>query len=203
MIRLLTLAALTALAASGAVAQHTHAAPAPGGDPAAVAETFVVTGLRVDETDLPPGSAVGRAGLRFADGGYVSVVYGRPFARGRQVFGGLVGLDDVWVAGAHQATELVTTVPLDVGGTRVEAGAYSLFVTPRADGWTLHVNATLGMHLADEYDAARDLATVAVAPDVLAEPVEALTWAFADDGSALTLSWADRSASFPLARTDR
>ncbi|WP_420455272.1 DUF2911 domain-containing protein [Rubrivirga sp.] len=191
---------LSLVLAGAAQAQHRHSAPS---DTASVAETFVVTGLRVDEADPPPGSAVGRAGLRFADGGYVSVVHGKPYARGRVVWGGLVADGDVWAAGAHRATELVTTVPLVIGGTRVEAGAYSLFVTPAPGVWTLHVNTALGMHLADEYDAALDLATATVAPVALAEPVEGLTWAFADDGSALTLAWADRSASFPFARADR
>ncbi|MEM6326821.1 MAG: DUF2911 domain-containing protein, partial [Bacteroidota bacterium] len=133
--------ALALLAASPAFAQHSHSAPAPGDsdDPMAVAEVFVVDGFRVDESDLPAGSAVGRTGLRFADGGYVSVVHGKPYMRGRQIWGGLVGFGMPWAAGAHRATELVTTVPLTIGGTRVEPGAYSLFVTPRHNAWTLHV----------------------------------------------------------------
>lgn len=196
------LVALAALAAP-AVAQHhggshggAHAAPG-------VAEVFAVDGLRVDEADPPPGSAVGRAGLRFSDGGYVSVVYGKPYARGRTVYGGLVGYGQVWVGGAHRATELATTVPLAVGGARLEPGVYALFVTPQPHGWTLHVNGAPGQHLADEYDPAADLATVAVAPTVLGAPVEALAWSFADDGRALRLAWGPLAASFPIARADR
>ena len=194
-------AALAALAASGASAQHHHAAPVSDGHPTAVAETFVVDGLRVDPASPPAGSGVGRAGLRFADGGYASVVHGKPYARGRVLWGGLVAWDAVWAAGAHRATELVTTVPLRVGGTRVAPGAASLFVTPRADApWTLHVSRGLGAHLTDEYDPADDLATVDAAPVRLAEPVDGLTWTFADDGTALVLSWGDVSVSFPVAR---
>lgn len=197
------LAALAVLAASGASAQHDHAAPVSGGGPMAVAETFVVTGLRVDDADPPPGSGVGLAGLRFADGGYVSVVHGKPYARGRVLWGGLVAWDSVWAAGAHRATEMVTTVPLMVGGTRVEPGAYSLFVAPRdGEPWTLHVNRGLGAHLADEYDASDDLATVDAAPDTLAEVVGGLTWSFSDDGRALILSWGDTSVAFPIARVE-
>ena len=191
------------LVTRGAAAQHDHATPSPADGPMAVAETFVVTGLRVDEADPPPGSGVGRAGLRFADGGYVSVVHGKPYARGRVLWGGLVAWGTVWSAGAHRATELVTTVPLVIGGTRVEPGAASLFVTPRADApWTLHVNRHLGAHLTDEYDLAADLATVDAVPTALVEPVEGLTWAFAADGTALVLSWGDTSVTFPIARAD-
>ena len=202
--RTLLVAALATLAVSGARAQHDHAAPPSGRGPLAVAETFVGTGLRLDEADPPPGSAVGRAGLRFNDGGYVGVVYGRPYARGRVLWGGLVAWDAVWAAGAHRATEMLTTVPLEVGGVRLAPGAYSLLVTPRADApWTLHVNRRLGAHLADEYDPADDLATANATPAPLAAPVEGLTWAFADDGAALTLSWGDVAVAFPVARAER
>lgn len=195
--RAVLFAALAVFAPQAVAQHHGGSSHSPG-----VAETFVVDGLRVDEADPPPGSAVGRAGLRYADGGYLAVVYGKPYARGRQVFGGLVGFGQVWAAGAHRATELFTTVPLVIGGTRVEPGAYSLFLTPEPGAWTLHVNRALGMHLADEYDPSRDVATVAVAPATLAAPLDALAWSFADDGRALRLAWADRSADFPIARAD-
>ncbi|MEL6771153.1 MAG: DUF2911 domain-containing protein [Bacteroidota bacterium] len=165
----------------------------------AVVETFVVEGFRLGD-EVPAGSAVGRAGLRYADGGYVHVVHGKPYVRGRQVYGGLVGYGSVWAAGAHRATELVTTVPLAFGDTRIEPGAYSLFVTPGPNQWTLHVNRALGMHLADEYDAALDVVTVDVAPEVLAAPVEGLMWSFADDGTALRLAWADVMIAVPFRR---
>lgn len=199
MTRLLAFAALATLAASGPAAQHVHG-DAPPSDSV---ETSLATGLRIDEAAPPPGSAIGRAGLRYGDGGYVSVVFGRPFVRGRQVFGGLVGYGEVWAAGAHRATELWTTVPLRLGDTVVEPGAYSLFVTPRPGRWTIHVNRRVGMHLADEYDPADDLVTVDVDPEALAAPVEGLTWAFADDGSALTLVWDRARVALPIARADR
>ena len=200
MMRLFLLGLAVGLLAPSGSAQHHGSHSASPDDPHAVAETFVVTGLRLERDALPPGSGVGRAGLRFGDGGYVSIVHGKPYARGRQVWGGLVGYGQVWAAGAHRATELVTTVPLVAGGTRIEPGVYSLFVTPHVDTWTLHVNRSLGMHLADEYDADNDLAT-ADAPVVgLLEPVEGLTWSFSEDGLSLRLAWADRAAFFALAR---
>lgn len=188
-----------ALTAAPAAAQHVHGTAPPVGTD--VLEAFVVDGFRIDPAAPPPGSGVGRAGLRFADGGYVHVVYGRPYARGRDVFGGLVGWDDVWVTGAHRATEFVTTVPLEIGGVRVEPGAYSLFTTPRPDRWTVHLNRALGMHLADEYDPALDVVAADVAPSPLAEPVEALTLDFVTaDGAGLRVRWGRTSVVLPLRR---
>lgn len=192
-----------ALAALPAAAQHTHpGAPADAAARAPVAG--LSTGLRVDEAAPPPGSAIGRATLRWPDGGYATVVFGRPFLRGRQPFGGVVAYDSAWAAGAHVSTELWTTVPLAVGGRTLAPGGYALFVTPRAAGaWTLHVNHTLGMHLADEYDPAHDVATADAVPTALAAPVQALTWAWADDATTLTLSWGTVEVRFPAARAAR
>lgn len=191
--------ALAAFAAAPLCAQHGAPAPPADGDSLAVVETFVVEGLRVAPDAIPPGSAVGRAGLRYADGGYVSVVHGKPYVRGRTVWGGLMGYGTVWAAGAHRATELATTVPLVVGGTRIEPGVYALFVTPREGAWTLHVNRRPGQHLADAYDPADDLATAAASPTATAH-VEGLTWSFAEDGAALVLAWGDRAAAFKIER---
>ncbi|MEM1115394.1 MAG: DUF2911 domain-containing protein [Bacteroidota bacterium] len=204
MTRLALLAALAAFALPASGQHHgghsgSHSEAAPG-----VAEAFVVDGLRVDEAAPPPGSGVGRAGLRFDDGGYVSVVYGKPYKRGRTVFGGLVGYDLVWATGAHQSTELWTTVPLTVGSTRIEPGGYSLFTTPGADGWTIHLNRRLGMHLADEYDPEEDVAVVEAAPAALPEAVEALTYTFVtEDSLGLRIAWDRTAVTLPFTRADR
>ena len=200
------LLALTLFAAAPAAAQrvhihadgqrHVHDAPVAG-----TVVTYAVPGLRVDAANPPAGSAVGRAGATLADGTYVSVVYGQPFVRGRVVFGGLVGWGAVWVTGAHTSTEISFTRPVLFGGTRVEPGLYSLFATPRPDRWTFHLNRALGMHLADDYDAALNVAEADAAPEALAAAVQALTLDFvpADAGAGtgagvdLRVQW-DRTA---------
>lgn len=164
-----------------------------------VKETYVVDGLRVGEKP-PPGSAVGRAGLRYTDGGYVHIVFGKPYQRGRTIFGGLVGYDQVWAAGAHRATELFTTVPLMFGEHVVPAGGYSLFLTPSEGHWTFHVNSALGMHLADEYDAAQDLLTLQVKATTVDEPKDGLTWGFDDSGKAILFSWGNTQVTIPFTR---
>lgn len=197
--RLLLAAACAALALPTSAQHHGEHAEAPG-----ITEAFVVDGLRFDAGAVPPGSAVGRAGLRFDDGGYVSVVYGKPYARGRTVFGGLVGYGLVWASGAHRATELWTTVPLTVGSTRIEPGGYSLFTTPGESAWTVHLNRRLGMHLADEYDPAEDVVAVEVPVETLSEAVEALTYAFVtEDSLGLRIAWERASVTLPFTRAGR
>ena len=198
--RLLPFALVICLGAPAA-AQHAHTSAAP--DTSGVLEAYVVDGLRVGATP-PPGSGVGRAGLRFADGGAVSVVHGQPFARGRVVFGGLVGWGQVWSLGAHRATELWTSVPLEVGGVRLAPGGYSLLATPGEAAWRLHVNRRLGAHLTDEYDPVEDLVTAEVPVETLDARQEALRLSFEHDGDALGLriAWERTGVVLPFRRAD-
>ena len=180
--------------ASPALAQHGH-----GGDSAEV-ETFVVEGLRVDAEKPPPGSAVGRAGARLSGGGYLHVVYGKPYTRGRQVFGGLVAFDNVWATGAHRATEFLTTVPITLGGSALAPGVYSLFTTPGKEEWTLHLNSALGMHLADEYDAELDVLTAVAKPTETAEATPGFVIEFGQgsEGIELVIRWDRTRVAFPI-----
>lgn len=199
--RLVAIAALTALSVPvAAQTGHDHAGGRPTA-PAAPPETrtFLVEGLRVDPENPPSGSAVARAGARFG-GIYAHVVYGRPYTRGRVIFGGVVPFDTVWATGAHQATEILFTAPVRFGGRRLDAGAYSLFTTPGRATWSVHLNAALGMHLADEYSAPRDVLTVDVAAETLDAAVPALTLDFvpAGDGVDLRIRWDRTGIRVPI-----
>lgn len=190
-------AILMLLATAPATAQH------DSGASASAVHTFRVDGLRVDEGAPPPGSAVGRAGARFADGGYLHVTYGKPYKRGRDIFGGLVEYDQVWATGAHMTTELATTIPIMIGGQRLDPGIYSLFTTPGPDRWTLHLNTVLGTHLTDDYDPAHDVLTAETPVERLDTVVQALEIEFApvgDDAVDLVIRWDQTAVRFPLQR---
>jgi hypothetical protein len=137
-----------------------------------------------------------RATIAGAD---VSVDYGRPAARGRVVFGGIVPWGEVWRTGANEATQLVTSRPLEIGGTHVPAGSYTLWTVPREDGWTLIINRRTGQW-GTVYDAEHDLARIPMQVTQLAEPVERFTILIQPEGpgGALRLRWADVQASVPF-----
>src|SRR5213592_1989656 len=68
----------------------------------------------------------------------ITVAYGRPVARGRQLFGQLVPWDSVWHPGADSATRIVFDHDLVVEGRTLKAGEYSLWLIPRASApWTV------------------------------------------------------------------
>ena len=69
----------------------------------------------------------------------ISVVYGRPVARGRTLFGdsALVKWDAIWHPGADSATRVSFSHDVTVEGRDVKAGEYSVWLIPRAKApWT-------------------------------------------------------------------
>ncbi len=67
----------------------------------------------------------------------VAVVYNRPVARGRELFGGIVPFGEVWNPGADEATRIELSDDFTINGQPLPAGKYSLWATPGANEWTL------------------------------------------------------------------
>ena len=70
----------------------------------------------------------------------ISVVYGRPVARGRRLFGdsALVKWDTLWHPGADSATRVSFSHDVKLEGQDLEAGEYSVWLIPRATKpWTV------------------------------------------------------------------
>ncbi|PYR29587.1 MAG: hypothetical protein DMF92_11325 [Acidobacteria bacterium] len=73
------------------------------------------------------------------DGATMTIEYGRPYMRGRTIFGGLVPYQIVWCPGADAATTLDSTRPLQLGGLAVPPGPHTIWILPTPDVWTLIV----------------------------------------------------------------
>ena len=68
----------------------------------------------------------------------ISVAYGRPVARGRELFGALVPWDKVWHPGADSASRIRFSRDVVLEGKPLPAGEYSLWLIPRESAaWTL------------------------------------------------------------------
>lgn len=108
------------------------------------------------------------------NGKEISVAWGSPSVRDRQIFGGLVPWGQVWRTGANEATALRTEADLMIGGQRVPAGSYTLYTIPEPESWTLIINRETGQW-GTQYDPGLDLARVAMQVEALDEPVEQFT----------------------------
>ena len=66
---------------------------------------------------------------------YIKVTYGKPFKRGRKVFGGFIPYGKVWRTGANEATEITFTHDIYFGPKFVKSGTYSVFTIPSPKEW--------------------------------------------------------------------
>jgi hypothetical protein len=73
-------------------------------------------------------------------------IFGKGADYGKTVSGG----GPVWRAGANATTKLKTEVPLEIGGKKLPAGEYALFVELKEGAWTLVLS---NQPIAEKYDA--------------------------------------------------
>ncbi|MFI5228884.1 MAG: DUF2911 domain-containing protein [Gemmatimonadales bacterium] len=132
----------------------------------------------------------------------VLIDYGRPAARGRDVFAnnGVLG-DSVWRTGANAATQFTTTRDLVVGRDTLPAGAYSLWTRVSRGGshYTLVFNSQTGQW-GTEHHSDRDVLSVPLERTTLTAPVERFTIRLRSSKSAgdLRLEWAKTALVVPL-----
>ena len=164
---------------------------------AAIAAVLAVPGaalVAAQQKRASPHETV-KAGI---DGGNVSITYGRPIAKGRKIFGGLVPYGQVWRTGADEATILETDKMLMLGPLHLNPGRYSLYSLVDAKTWKLVVNKQVGQW-GTEYQQAQDLGRVDMRVETLSAPVEQFAIAIdkspAGKGGVLTMQWETKKAT--------
>ncbi|MBL0034930.1 MAG: DUF2911 domain-containing protein [Flavobacteriales bacterium] len=130
----------------------------------------------------------------------VSFEYSRPSAKGRVVFGELVPFGKLWRLGANANTIFGFDGTVVIEGNKVEAGKYSLFVTPEQGAWVFHLNKNTELWGTDGYEASQDVAVWKAAADG-SEYTETLTISFdevKDDKARVDVRWEKTRASFTI-----
>lgn len=121
----------------------------------------------------------------------ITVVYSRPLAHGRQLWGKEIPYGKVWRAGANENTTIEFTDAVTVEGEQLAAGKYGLHTIPDATEWTIifsKINTAWGSFT---YKPEEDALRVKVKPHTTALH-EALTYDFdlaAPDTAILNLEW--------------
>jgi len=160
------------------------------------------------------GSAVATIG-----GEKVEIDYGQPKLGDRDLGELMKQLppDRVWRAGENQVTTLTTGADLMIGGTKVPAGTYSVYVhAGEPGGWSFILNKDLGVplgevwaeapdnmknepwpHLGDYTEAIKDKEVVRAEMKSVesVSPTDPFTISFAPsgEGADLTLAWGDQA----------
>ena len=134
----------------------------------------------------------------------ITIEYGRPYKKGRDVYGNLVPFGAVWRLGADEATTLTTEADLTIGTVKVPKGKYSLFMLPTAKvkEWPLVINKVSDQWGSFKYAQKQDLGRTMLKVDTAPAAVEQFTIAIepqADGKTAqLKISWDTTVASVPV-----
>lgn len=137
----------------------------------------------------PPKSQLGTISQLIA-GARVEVVYRRPVARGRELFGALVPWGKIWTPGADSAVRISLSGAMDVNGSELPAGTYGVWTIPDSNSWVLiFTRNAVAFHT--RFPAGNDALRVKATP-LRGNHVETLQWEFPmvdADSAILQLHW--------------
>lgn len=127
-------------------------------------------------------------------GADISITYGSPAVKGRQIWGALEPYDKPWRAGADEATTLETTKDLKIEGKKLPAGKYTVFVTPvENDEWVVTINSETGQwgikrDGSANFDPAKNILVLKIKPKKSDDLVERLTYVI-DPKGKIEMQW--------------
>lgn len=120
----------------------------------------------------------------------VEIVYRRPVARGRTLFGTLVPYGRIWTPSADSAARFTVTAPVTVNGTPLAAGSYAIWTIPDSASWTVIFSSVASVfHL--RYPEGRDALRVHAVP-IAADHAESLLFDFPlvdADSAVVQIRW--------------
>lgn len=131
----------------------------------------------------------------------VKVLYSRPKKKDREIFGALVPYGKEWRIGANEASEITFYQSVDIGGTTVTPGTYTLSALVNADHWVVNFSSQRGIWGSENRDASKTVASIKVNTSTEAESVEALSMSFRkmDDQTAhMTIQWDKTRVEVPI-----
>lgn len=121
------------------------------------------------------------------NGATITINYGSPSVRAREIWGKLVPFNQVWRAGANDATTFETDKELTVEGSKLPAGKYSFFIIPNDKQCTVIFNKESKQWGAYKYKEKEDQLRVTVKQKVAKSKAEKLIYSI--NNNSISLSW--------------
>ena len=126
----------------------------------------------------------------------IDISYSSPAIRNRAVWGNIVPYNQLWRAGANEATVITFSEDVKINDQLLAAGSYSFFVIPHRDGfWTAIFNRDTEQWGVRRYDESKDALRVKAPVDTLCDREERLHYYISDnslDQGTLCLRWEHR-----------
>jgi hypothetical protein len=136
------------------------------------------------------------------DGAKITIAYGKPFLKSRDIGKAVAPYGAVWRLGADEATLITTDKPLMIGSAMLQPGTYSLYAFPNPGAWKLILNKKTGqwgIPYPKETEA-MEIARVDMKEGKGAKPVENFTISVEDTqaGGNLKLAWGTMEQTVPI-----
>jgi len=133
--------------------------------------------------------------------GSIELVYSRPSAKGRKVFGDLVPDGKLWRTGANAATRVSFSHPVEIGGKKLDSGTYVLYTIPAEENWEVIINKGVKNSGIDGYKESEDVVRFKIEPLKTKTLVETFTMQFSDvkaESCKLQLMWENKVINIPI-----
>jgi hypothetical protein len=131
------------------------------------------------------------------------IVYSRPSAKGRVIFGDLVPFDVMWRTGANMSTKISFSSDVKIAGKDLPKGEYALYTIPGKTEWTIifHKNLTYGGTGGDKYTTDEDALRVNIKSIKYPTAIETFTLGFSDitaTSANVELLWENTQVNIPV-----
>lgn len=124
----------------------------------------------------------------------ITINYSSPAVNGRTIWGDLEPWNEIWRAGANEATTIEFSTPVILEGKPLAKGKYAFFVIPKEEGeiWTIIFNKVADQWGAYQYNKEEDALRADVKVKMGRESEERLNYRIVDtakDGGYIRLAW--------------
>ena len=166
--------------------------------------SFIFTGIffttAMSQVNLPSTSPTQTVKQDFGMGS-IELVYSRPNSKNRTVFGDLVPYGKLWRTGANGATRLTFSIPVEIGGRKIDTGSYVLYTIPAEDNWEIILNKSINNGGVNGYKEADEVVHFTVPSVKTSDKTATFTMQFANikpESCDLQLIWEKRRVSIQI-----
>lgn len=130
------------------------------------------------------------------NGATITINYGSPSVKGREIWGKLIPFNQVWRAGANDATTFETDKEVTIEGSKLPAGKYSFFVIPNEKECVIIFNKEAKQWGAYKYKEKEDQLRVSVKQKVAKAKAEKLVYVI--EKNTVSLNWDNWTIPFSV-----
>lgn len=126
----------------------------------------------------------------------ITIDYGQPSVKGREIWGKLVPYGQVWRTGANETTSIELSADATIEGKAIAKGKYALFTIPGEKEWTIIFNKSVKWG-AYTYKEDEDVLRVMVPAKKSKTFTEKMTFAVSKKG-VVSLMWENVQVDFKV-----